>query len=152
MIPTGQKSRNARTRAQQGGYTLLELLVVMAILGLLAGLVAPRVVRYLSSSKSGTAYLQSRNLSSALDLYRLDAGRYPSQDQGLQALIRKPEAADQWFGPYLTDESGIIDPWGRKFVYRMPGKHGEFDILSYGADGQEGGEGENADVNGWEKR
>lgn len=152
MDSTSQRHRKDKSRAAERGYTLLELLVVMAILGLLAGLVAPRVIKYLSSSKSGAAYLQTRNLSSALDLYRLDVGRYPSRDEGLEALVHKPKASDQWSGPYLNNESGIVDPWGRKFVYRIPGQHGEFDILSYGADGAEGGEGEDADVHGWEKR
>lgn len=130
--------------------TLLELLVVLAILALVIGIAAPRVIGYLSKAKSDTALLQMRQLVSALNLYRLDIGSFPSQQDGLQALVIQPAGADQWRGPYIDRDDGIKDPWGRMFVYKLPGEHGELDILTYGADGQPGGDGESRDIGSWE--
>jgi general secretion pathway protein G len=130
--------------------TLLELLVVLAILALVIGIAAPRVIGYLSKAKSDTALLQMRQLVSALNLYRLDIGSFPSQQDGLQALVIQPAGADQWRGPYIDRDDGIKDPWGRMFVYKLPGEHGEIDILTYGADGQPGGDGESRDIGSWE--
>ena len=131
------------------GFTLIELLVVLVILGLLAGLVAPRVIHYLSTSKTKTAQLQIKNFEASLDLYRLDVGGYPTTQQGLQALVTDPGNAPGWHGPYL--KGGVVpkDPWNHDFIYNSPGKHGAFDIESYGADGQPGGTGENQDVTSW---
>lgn len=131
------------------GFTLIELLVVLVILGLLAGLVAPRVIHYLSTSKTQTAHLQIKDLESALDLYRLDVGGYPTSQQGLQALVADPGSVPGWHGPYLKSGTVPKDPWNRDFIYTSPGKHGAYDIESYGADGQPGGDGENQDVTSW---
>ena len=129
------------------GFTLVELLVVLAILGLLAGLVGPQVMKFLGSSKSKTAHLQISDLVATLDLYRLEIGRYPSE---LKALVEKPGDAPNWNGPYLKKSEVPKDPWGFEYQYRFPGEHGAFDIWSLGADNREGGEGENADVRSWD--
>jgi general secretion pathway protein G len=136
-----------RTRA---GFTLLELLVVLVILGLLAGLVGPRVMKYLSGAKSDTARLQVADLSAALDMYKIEVGRYPTSDEGLEALVQQPTGAGNWNGPYLKKKQLPKDPWGHDYQYRAPGEHGEFDLYSLGADNTEGGNGENRDVVSWE--
>ena len=129
------------------GFTLLELLVVLAILALIAGVAAPRVIGYLSTAKSETARIQIESLAQALDLYRLDVGAYPTQAQGLAALVTRPADARRWNGPYLNGGKVPDDPWGRPYVYRSPGADGrDYELYSLGADGVEGGEGENADV------
>ena len=132
------------------GFTLVELLVVLAILGLLAGLVGPQVMKFLGSSKTKTAALQIEELSGTLDLYRLETGRYPSNDEGLEALVSKPGDAANWNGPYLKKGAVPKDPWGNAYQYRFPGEHGGVDIWSLGADNREGGDGENADIASWE--
>jgi general secretion pathway protein G len=132
------------------GFTLVELLVVLAILGLLAGLVGPQVMTFLGSSKSKTAKLQIENLAATLDMYRLEVGRYPSQSEGLQALVEQPANVQNWNGPYLRKGDLPKDPWGFDYQYRFPGEHGPYDIWSLGADNREGGDGENADVLSWE--
>ena len=131
------------------GFTLLELLVVLAILGLLAAIIAPRVISYLGSSRTKTASIQVKNIAASLELYRLDAGRYPNEQEGLGALIKAPAGAAAWNGPYLADKSALNDPWGHAYRYASPGKHGEFDVFSYGADDHEGGSGEDKDVGNW---
>lgn len=138
-----------RQAARVRGLTLIELLVVLVILGLLAGLVAPRVIHYLSASKTETAHLQIKHFEAALDLYRLDVGGYPNTQQGLDALIKDPSGVSNWHGPYLKSPDVPKDPWGHPFIYTSPGKHGAYDIESYGADGQPGGTGENEDVKSW---
>ena len=143
-IRTFQRDRNA-----QSGFTLLELLVVLAILGLLAAIVGPQVIRYLGSSRTQTASVQVKNVAAALQLYRLDAGRYPTSAEGLDALIKMPGGLPVGNGPYLTDASALTDPWGKPYRYRVPGKHGEIDVYSLGADGAEGGSGEDKDVGNW---
>lgn len=137
-----------RKRAN-GGFTLVELLVVLAILGLLAGLVGPQVMKFLGSSKTKTAALQVEDLAATLDLYRLELGRYPSTSEGLQALVQDPGMAN-WNGPYLKKAQVPKDPWGNDYQYRSPGQNGPFDVWSLGADGQEGGDGENQDIRSWE--
>ena len=131
------------------GFTLLELLVVLAILGLLAAIVAPRVISYLGSSRSKTASIQVKNIAASLELYRLDAGRYPTEQEGLGALVKAPPGAAAWNGPYLAQGAALNDPWGRPYHYSAPGKHGEFDVFTYGADDKEGGTGEDKDVGNW---
>ena len=133
------------------GFTLIELLVVLVILGLLAGLIGPKVLGYLGGSRTKTARLQIEQLSSALDLYKLDNGTYPDGNQGLTALIKAPPGAAGWHGPYLAKALLPNDPWGHAYNYRMPGQHGEFDLWSYGSDNQEGGEGEAQDVTSWQQ-
>lgn len=132
------------------GFTLIELLVVLAIIGLLAGLVGPQVMKHLGESKSKTARLQIEELASALDMYRLDVGRYPSSDEGLAALIEAPGTAKVWNGPYLRKKKVPLDPWNNPYHYVAPGQHGKFDLFSLGADNSEGGEGEDQDIVSWE--
>lgn len=132
------------------GFTLVELLVVMIIIGLLAALVGPRFIRQEEKAKIKAAKAQIELLSTALDTFRLDIGRYPSSEEGLDALVRKPGSVDKWDGPYLKKDMPL-DPWGKGYVYKSPGEHGPFDLLSYGADGVSGGEGDNRDVTSWEK-
>jgi len=132
------------------GFTLIELLVVLAIIGLLAGLVGPQVIKHLGESKSKAARLQIEELSSALDMYRLDVGRYPSTEEGLAALIEAPSAARVWNGPYLRKKKVPADPWNNPYHYVSPGQHGKFDMFTLGADNSEGGEGEDQDVVSWE--
>jgi len=141
-----------RSRAGRGlarGYSLLELLVVLAILGLIIGIAGPRVIGYFEKSKGKTAKIEMSNISAALDIYYLANGDYPSEQQGLKALVEKPEGVDTWDGPYLNRADGIIDPWERPYLYKRPGAHGKFDIQTLGADGKEGGEDEDRDLGSW---
>lgn len=141
--------RPKKKRRAQDGFTLVELLVVLVILGLIVAFAAPQVIKYVGGAKSDAAKIQIDRLSGVLDLYRLEVGRYPTQEEGLEALMEKPIDADAWNGPYLKKADALNDPWGRPYVYRMPGENGEFDLFSLGADGQDGGEGENEDVTSW---
>ena len=127
------------------GFTLLELLVVVAIIGLLAGIVAPRYFGQLGKSEVGAAKAQIDALEKALDQYRLDTGHYPSTEQGLAALAARPQNEPKWDGPYLR-KAVPQDPWGNPFVYRNPGQKGDYDVISYGKDGRPGGTGEDADL------
>jgi general secretion pathway protein G len=130
------------------GFTLLELLVVMVIIGLLAAYVGPRFFAQIGKSEVKTARAQIDALEKALDQYRLDTGHYPNTEQGLTALYNKPTDEPKWEGPYLK-KNAPPDPWGKPYVYRAPGEHGEFDLFSYGKDGQPGGAGEAADITNW---
>jgi general secretion pathway protein G len=143
-----RKTRSTSSREKELGFTLVELLVVVAILGLLIGLVAPAMIRQLGSAKHRIAEQSVARLAGILDIYRLDIGTYPSTDQGLSALNSSPAGAAGWNGPYLNDEMGIVDPWGRPFEYRSPSQRAgrAFDIASLGADGKPGGSGEDADI------
>jgi len=134
---------------KKNGFTLLELLVVLAILGLLAAIVGPQVIRYLGSSKTQAAQVQVKNIAASLQLFRLDAGRYPTNAEGLGALIKAPTTVPIWNGPYLPDASAITDPWGKPYLLRVPGQHGEVDVYTLGADGVAGGSGEAQDVGNW---
>jgi general secretion pathway protein G len=130
------------------GFTLLELLVVMVIIGLLAGYVAPRYFAQIGKSEMKAARAQINALEKALDQYRLDTGHYPTTEQGLAALMTKPNDETRWEGPYLR-RAVPLDPWGNAYVYKSPGEHGDIDLLSYGKDGQPGGTGEAADITNW---
>ena len=141
-----------RTRMRgEGGFTLIEILVVITIIALIMSLVGPRVLNYLAESKVKAAKIQIQSLGSALDLFNLDTGRYPSTGEGLAALVQSPGTIPSWNGPYL--KGGVVpnDPWGNAYVYRSPGEHGPYDIMSYGSDGQEGGTGTAADITSWSR-
>ena len=130
------------------GFTLLELLVVMVIIGLLAGYVGPRYFSQIGKSEVKAARAQIDALEKALDQYRLDTGHYPTTEDGLAALMTKPSNETKWDGPYLKKDVPL-DPWGNPYVFKSPGEHGDFDLLSYGKDGQPGGTGEAADITNW---
>ncbi len=141
---------NAKGRRDaQRGFTLIEILIVMVIIGLLAALVGPRMFGKVGKSKQKAAKAQISLLETALDTYRLDIGKYPNTDMGLEALRSQPSGLDKWDGPYLPKEIPV-DPWGNPYVYRSPGEHGDYDIISYGLDGSLGGEGEDLDVTSWQ--
>ena len=133
--------RRRELRAGEAGFTLIEMLVVITIIGLIVGLVGPRVLNYLSESKSKTAKIQIESLSAALDLYYLDNGRYPASNEGLTALVQRPSTASGWNGPYLKTASVPADPWGHPYLYKTPGDHAPYEIDSYGSSGPEGGGG-----------
>ncbi|TDG15124.1 type II secretion system protein GspG [Seongchinamella unica] len=142
-------SRHQANRSQrQRGFTLMELLVVLAILGLLMSLVGPQVLNQLGGAKTKTAGIQIKDLEQALEMYKLDVGRFPSTSEGLESLVKKPGNASGWNGPYLKSDVPL-DPWNREYNYKYPGEHAEVDIFSYGANGSPGGEGEDADVGNW---
>lgn len=138
----------ART-ARQTGFTLIELLVVMVIIGLLAALVTPRFIRQEEKAKIKAARAQIELLGAALDTFRLDVGRYPTSQEGLNALRERPPGLERWDGPYLRKEIPP-DPWGNPYVYRSPGEKEPYELFSYGADGVSGGSGDNSDINSWE--
>jgi general secretion pathway protein G len=144
-----QSSVDRRRQRAQAGFTLIELLVVLVILGLLAALAGPRVIGYLGGAKADTADLQLKNFKSALDLYRLDTGVYPTTQQGLTALVKSPGNAPGWKGPYIDSPSVPLDPWGNPYLYKAPGEHGPYDLYSLGSDKAPGGIGEAADVTSW---
>ena len=141
-------SRIEHLKFAQRGFTLLELLVVMVIIGLLAGYVGPKYFAQIGKSEIKAAKAQIDSLGKSLDQYRLDTGHYPSTEQGLNALITKPANEPKWDGPYLT-KAVPMDPWGKPYVYKNPGEHGDYDLLSFGKDGQAGGTGEAADIVNW---
>jgi general secretion pathway protein G len=137
-----------KNKKRQHGFTLIELLVVLTILALLAALVVPRVFRNLDKAKINTTKAQISAFESALGAYRLDVGSFPTTDQGLQALRTRPAGVENWDGPYLPKELPL-DAWGHPYVYRCPSEHGDYEIISYGADGREGGEGNDQDIVSW---
>jgi general secretion pathway protein G len=141
-------SGTARTAPRGGdaGFTLIELLIVLGILALLASVAAPQVLRYLGTARTETAKIQINAIASALELYALDNGGDPPQQIGLKALMEAPQGAARWNGPYLKKAQGLVDPWGRPYQYRQPGRAGPFDIFSLGRDNAPGGTGEDRDV------
>jgi general secretion pathway protein G len=146
--PDSTRAASERPCSRRNGFTLLELLVVIVIIGLLAGLVAPRYFDQVGKSNAKIARAQIDALEKALDQYRLDVGRYPTTEQGLPALTSRPQNLDKWAGPYLK-KAVPPDPWGGRYLYKAPGEHGDYDLVSLGSDGQAGGSGEAADVNSW---
>jgi general secretion pathway protein G len=145
------ESRSLRIRHAEAGFTLVEMLVVITIIGLIMSLVGPRVLTYLSDSKVKTARIQIQGFSAALDLYYLDSGRYPTSSEGLVALSQKPDGATTWNGPYLKGNSVPNDPWGRPYVYKFPVQHGPYDIVSLGPDGREGDPSAATSVTSWQQ-
>jgi general secretion pathway protein G len=146
MIRPKLPSRRPAPARRRTGFTLIELLVVLVILGLLAGLVGPRVVGYLGSARSDTARTQIEQLSSALELYYLDVGRYPPTEMGLDALVKRPSNIDRWRGPYLNKADVPLDPWGKPYHYRYIPDGQTYQLYTLGADNTEGGDGENSDI------
>jgi general secretion pathway protein G len=142
----GRGHKAAARRSGEAGFTLVEILVVITIIGLIMAIVGPRVLNYLGESKVKAAKIQIESFSSALDLYYLDMGRYPGSSDGLVALVARPGNAQEWNGPYL--KGGVVpnDPWGHPYVYRSPVERAPYEIVSFGADGQEGGTGTAADI------
>ena len=142
------RRRSGPIALDEAGFTLIELLIVVIILGVLAGLVGPRLFGRVGQSRQAAARVQIELLGAALDQFKLDVGRYPSSQEGLQALQQSPGNAPGWEGPYLKKEVPR-DPWGSPYQYRSPGEHGEYDVVSLGSDGAPGGDGEAADVTSW---
>lgn len=134
----------------QAGFTLVELIVVVIIIGLLAGLVVPQFIKQEEKATAKAAKAQIELFGTALDTFRLDVGRYPTSQEGMAALMQKPGGVDRWDGPYLRKDLPP-DPWGTPYVYKSPGDHGVYDIISYGADGAPGGDGNNRDITSWER-
>lgn len=141
MTHTGPRNRNPKT-----GLTLLEVMVVLAIVALIAGLATPRLMESFGRAKSRTAMIQMENLKGAIQLFYLDVGRYPSEAEGLQALVVAPQGADGWLGPYLESDADRSDPWERPFLYRSPADEKPFEITTYGRDGRAGGTREDSDI------
>lgn len=135
---------------RDSGFTLLELLVVLGIISMLAGLVGPKVMKHMADAKVKAAKVQISEIGQALEMYKLDLDRYPTTAQGLTALIEAPSDAKRWNGPYLSKSKVPVDPWQQEYHYASPGEHGNFDLFSYGSDEKEGGEGEDQDIVSWE--
>jgi len=148
MNPTNihRRLRRQTRRKREGGFTLVELLVVLVILVLLASIIGPRVIGYLGSSRAKTAHIQIESLVTAMELFHIDVGRYPSSTEGLSALVKPPGNIPGWNGPYLSKGDVPQDPWGRPYIYQSGQNGGTFQIKTLGADGKEGGTDENADV------
>jgi general secretion pathway protein G len=137
------------TKSAEGGFTLLELMIVIAILGLLASVATPPLLHYLDSSKASTAKIEIQSLGAALDLYAFENGRYPTTQEGLKALLERPSAAAHWNGPYLKRPDMVNDPWGKIFFYRAPGHHGAYDLYSAGPDGADPGDNAAKGLRSW---
>ena len=133
------------------GFTLIEMLVVLVIIGLIMGLAGPRVLNYLGDARVKTARLQIESFSSSLDLFQLDLGRYPTNQEGLAVLVQRPAGAAVWNGPYLKGDAVPNDPWGNPYLYRAPGTKGPYDLLSYGPTGRQGGEGSASAITNWQR-
>jgi len=140
-----RSSRDACSR----GFTLLELMVVLLILAMLASIAAPQVIKHLRKAKQDTARVQVDALAASLDFFQLDLGRYPTQKEGLEALVERPAKEPKWDGPYIKKEASLVDPWGEPYLYGVPGRRGEYDLYTFGANKKEGGEGESRDVGNW---
>ncbi len=149
VFPARKAHGHPAAQRAQGGFTLMELLLVLVIVGLLAAVVGPTLYQRIQPAKEAAARVQIENFAVALDSFLVDVGRYPGTQEGLAALRAQPAGAERWHGPYLKKELPL-DPWGQPYLYRAPGRSGGYEIISYGADGREGGEGENADINSWQ--
>ena len=140
------QNHHSVNRQNQQGFTLMELLIVLLILGMLASIAAPQAVKYLGRAKSDTAQLQIEALAMNLDFYKLDVGEYPSQENGLKALLDKPVNVENWLGPYIKKSSSLVDPWGQPYKYKVLGSNTGFELTSLGADKKVGGEGNDRDI------
>jgi general secretion pathway protein G len=149
MPNTPELQPRREEHANEDGYTLIELLVVIGILGLLAVIATPQVLNYLASARVSTAKTEVENLSSALDLFKYDMGRYPSSQEGLLALLAAPEGSEGWHGPYVKRKANLVDPWGHAFHYLSPGQHGEFDLFSYGPQNDGNGNEDSPAIASW---
>jgi general secretion pathway protein G len=150
MKRSGRNKKKYQRTNQISGFTLIELLIVMVIIGLLAAFIVPKLIGRVGESKLTAAKAQIELLSTAIEVYKLDTGKYPSQGTGLQALNSKPGDVKNWKGPYMKKNKVPKDPWGADYIYKFPGSHGDYDLSSYGADGTEGGSGDNSDQVSWE--
>jgi general secretion pathway protein G len=148
MLNTTPCAHSARGRSPRG-FTLLELMVVLLILALLATIAAPQVMKHLAKAKTETARIQVDALTASVNYFQLDTGRYPTEQEGLKALIERPANEAKWDGPYVQKKDSLIDPWGRPYLYKQPGQHREVDIYTLGSDGKEGGDGEARDIGNW---
>lgn len=135
--------------SRETGFTLLELMVVLLVLVFLASIAAPRVTHYLRKAKVEAAKVQVDALAAAVDSFHLDMGRFPTSDEGLQALMQRPSDGVKWDGPYIKKKDSLIDPWGHPYRYKFPGTHGEYDVFTYGADDREGGDDDAQDIGNW---
>ena len=145
-----QKKSNLTDKIDsEAGITLLEVLVVLAIMAAIALVIGPRVLKYIGKAKTETSAIQIENIATGVELYFLETGKYPTTQEGLQALIIKPDDVEGWDGPYMKKAESITDPWGQTYHYEYPGKHSLFDIYSLGADNTEGGQGDNEDITNW---
>lgn len=149
-IQARQDVRVRIVRRHQAGFTLIELLVVIIIIGLLAALVGPKLFGRVGKGKQAAAQAQIELFGAALDNFRLDVGRYPTSEEGLKVLLINPGSIPNWDGPYLKKQEVPLDSWGHPYLYKSPGDHGDYDIISYGGDGVAGGDGENQDVVSWQ--
>ena len=145
----GKNNHSGTPRFNWRGFTLLELMVVLLILSLLASIAAPRVAKYLRKAKTDTAKIQVDALGAAVDSFNIDNGRFPTDQEGLKALMDRPDGLTTWDGPYLKKRESLTDPWGHAYLYRHPGQKGEFDIYTLGSDDKEGGEGDARDIGNW---
>ena len=146
----GLVSRNRiRSRTAQSGFTLIEVLIVLGIIALLATIVTPQVLRYMGQARTETARIQLSAITTAMELYALDNGGYPQQQAGLAALVRPPQGATRWRGPYLKKSDGLNDPWGRPYGYRIPGRQTTYEVFTLGRDNATGGTGEDQDIVSW---
>ncbi len=150
MTKTDRNKISYQGRNLISGFTLIELLIVMVIIGLLAAFVVPKLIGRVGESKLTAAKAQIELISTAIEIYKLDTGKYPSQETGLLSLNTKPDDVQNWKGPYMKKDKVPKDPWGADYMYRYPGTHGDYDLVSYGADGSEGGSGDNKDIVSWE--
>lgn len=144
-----RRQRSSSVASAQAGFTLIEVLIVLGIVALLAAFATPQVMRYLGHARVESAKIQLSAITTAMELYSLDNGGYPSQQAGLASLVSPPPGATRWRGPYLKRAEGLVDPWGRPYNYRIPGRQSAYEVFTLGRDNATGGTGEDQDVVAW---